>query len=65
MNGRISLNDIRPGCCAERKLRVSLWGKNLGDEAYRNFGIDFGSLGFAINRWGMPRTYGLDVVYEM
>ena len=32
---------------------------------YRNFGIDFGSLGFAINRWGKPRTYGLDVVYEM
>ncbi len=65
LNGRISLNDIPLGCCAGNALRVSLWGKNLTDEEYRNFGIDFGSLGFAINRWGMPRTYGLDVVYEM
>jgi iron complex outermembrane receptor protein len=28
-------------------LRVSLWGKNLTDEEYRNWGIDFGSLGWA------------------
>ena len=37
----------------------------LTDEEYRNFGIDFGALGFAGNRFGMPRTYGLDLVYDM
>jgi iron complex outermembrane receptor protein len=45
-------------------LRVSLWGKNLTDEEYRNWGIDFGSLGFAGDVYGEPRTYGLDVSYQ-
>ncbi len=64
VNGRISLNDIKLGCCEEGSLRVSLWGKNLSDEEYRQWGIDFGSLGFAGNVYGEPRTYGLDVVYN-
>jgi iron complex outermembrane receptor protein len=65
LNGRISLNDIDVGgCCrAGGSLRLSLWGKNLSDEEYRNWGIDFGSLGFAGNVYGEPRTYGLDLVY--
>jgi outer membrane receptor protein involved in Fe transport len=45
------------------KLRVSLWGKNLTDEEYINWGIDFGALGWAGATYGEPRTYGLDVVY--
>ena len=48
----------------EGALRVSLWGKNLTDEEYREYGIDFGSLGFAGNVYGEPRTYGLDLVYR-
>jgi iron complex outermembrane receptor protein len=64
LNGRISLNEIPLGCCEDSKLRVSLWGKNLTDEEYRNWGIDFGTLGWAGNVYGEPRTYGLDVVYE-
>ncbi len=64
VNGRISLNDIKLGCCEEGSLRVSLWGKNLTDEEYRQWGIDFGSLGFIGNTYGEPRTYGLDVVYN-
>jgi iron complex outermembrane receptor protein len=63
VNGRLSLNDIRMGCCEKGALRVSLWGKNLTDEEYRNWGIDFGTLGFAGDVFGEPRTYGLDVVY--
>jgi iron complex outermembrane receptor protein len=63
VNGRLSLNEIQMGCCEKAALRVSLWGKNLTDEEYRNWGIDFGSLGFAGNVYGEPRTYGLDVVY--
>ncbi len=64
INGRISLNDIKLGCCEDGSLRVSLWGKNLSDEDYRQWGIDFGSLGYAGNTFGEPRTYGLDVVYN-
>ena len=64
VNGRISLNEIKLGCCEEGSLRVSLWGKNLTDEEYRQWGIDFGSLGFAGDTYGEPRTYGLDVVYN-
>lgn len=64
VNGRISLNDISLGCCSDKsRLRVSLWGKNLTDEEYINFGIDFGSLGWAGAVYGEPRTYGLDLVY--
>ena len=56
INGRISLNDIKLGCCEDGSLRVSLWGKNLTDEEYRQWGIDFGSLGWAGDTFGEPRT---------
>jgi len=62
VDGRISLNDIPLGG-SKGALRVSLWGKNLTDEEYRNWGIDFGALGFAGAVYGEPRTYGLDVIY--
>ena len=62
LNARLSLNDIRLG---ERgTLRISAWGKNLADEEYREWGIDFASLGFAGVVYGKPRTYGVDVVYS-
>ena len=64
INARISLNDISLGCCNDKsRLRVSLWGKNLTDEEYINYGIDFGSLGFSGATYSEPRTYGLDLVY--
>lgn len=63
VNARISLNDLRLGCCGDGSLRVSLWGKNLTDKIYREWGIDFGSLGYAGNTFGEPRTYGLDIIY--
>ncbi|MCG3170144.1 MAG: Vitamin B12 transporter BtuB [Pseudomonadales bacterium] len=62
VNGRLSLNDIKLGS-DKGSLRVSLWGKNLTDEEYINWGIDFGALGFSGATYGEPRTYGLDVVY--
>jgi iron complex outermembrane receptor protein len=62
LNARLSMNDISIG---ERgTLRISAWGKNLADEEYREWGIDFGSLGYAGNVMGRPRTYGIDVVYN-
>lgn len=62
LDARISLNDIGAG--EGGSFRLSLWGKNLTDEEYRLFGIDFGTLGFSNAVFGAPRTYGLDVVYN-
>lgn len=62
IQARVSLSEIAVG--DDGSLRVALWGKNLGDEEYREWGIDFGSLGYAGNVYGTPRTYGIDVVYE-
>lgn len=64
VDARLSLNDIAVGA-GKGTLRVSLWGKNLGDEEYRAYGIDWGSLGFAGVNFGEPRTYGMDVVYTL
>lgn len=61
INARVTLSDIP---VSKGDLRIAIWAKNLEDEEYRDFGIDFESLGFAGNTWGEPRTYGLDVIYE-
>ncbi len=45
-------------------LNVGLWGRNLTDEHYREWGIDFGTLGFAIDSFKEPRSYGIDFIYE-
>ena len=63
LNARMSLKDIALG--ESGSLRISAWVRNLMDKEYREFGIDFGSLGFAGTTFGQPRTYGLDFVYEM
>ena len=59
-NARITLDEIKgPG---DSTMRVSLWGKNLADESYYNFGVNiFSSFGFDINTYGEPRTYGLEL----
>ena len=62
ISARVSLNDIPLGDAG--RLRISAWGKNLTDEEYEEFGIDFGTLGFAGNSFGLARTYGVDVVYD-
>ena len=63
LNARISLNDI--GLGQGGRLRISGWVSNLADKEYREWGIDFASLGFAGNTYGRPRTYGIDVVYSL
>lgn len=62
LDARASLNDINLGGCG---LRISLWIKNLADEECREWGIDFASLGYAGATWGQPRTYGIDLVYQI
>ena len=45
---------------------VALWGKNLLDEDYRNFGFNYGdALGLNLHQYGEPATFGLDFTWEM
>ena len=62
VGARLSLNDISAG--DKGSMRISAWGKSLTDEEYREWGIDFASLGYAGNVFGQPRTYGVDLVYR-
>lgn len=60
-NARATLADIPMGAGT---FKVAAWGKNLADKEYREFGIDFGLLGFAVNNYGELRSAGIDLVYE-
>jgi len=61
VDARLSL---RNDDVADGKLRVSLWAKNLFDEDYPVYGINFGGLGLITENYGDPRTWGLEVAYE-
>lgn len=61
LNARLSLADIP---VSHGTLRAALWGRNLEDKEYREYGIDFGAVGHAINTYGEPRSYGIDLIYE-
>ncbi|WP_380875004.1 TonB-dependent receptor [Sphingomonas sp. DBB INV C78] len=61
LDGRIMLADVAIG---GTEATFTLWGKNLTNKVYRTSGIDFGSLGFAINTYGEPRSYGVDVKFK-
>lgn len=51
---------------ANGSLVLALWGRNLLDEEYRNFSFNYGSsLGLVIAQYGEPRTFGLDLSWEM
>lgn len=58
LDARLTLSEVGLGGA---NLSFALWGKNLIDEEYRAFGIDFGALGFAGNVYGEPRSYGIDL----
>jgi iron complex outermembrane receptor protein len=64
-NARMTLADVP---ALGGNLRFSLWGKNLSNEKYRvngiDFGVDGGSLGYAVAVFGPLRSYGLDIFYE-
>ena len=63
LDARLSFNDISFG--DGDALRISLWVKNLADKEFREWGIDFATLGFAGATWGRPRSYGIDLVYQL
>ncbi|MFN8628359.1 MAG: TonB-dependent receptor [Candidatus Binatia bacterium] len=62
VNGRLQFAEIP---LAMGSLDLALWGRNLFDRQYRVFGIDFGEqLGWAVNKFGEPRTFGLQLTYN-
>ena len=60
-DARITLSEIPMGD-APGNLRLALWGRNLGNEEYREFVIPFGTFDAAV--YGELRSFGLDLVYE-
>lgn len=60
LNLRLSLRDIPLGS-GDTQGELALWARNVLDEEYRTFGIDFGALGYAANMWGEPTTWGVDL----
>ena len=60
VNARVALSNIPVG---NNFMAVSAWGKNLADTEYRNNGIPNGPTS-AINYYGDPLTWGIDIAYE-
>lgn len=60
VNLRIGISEIALG--GDNELAVSLWGKNILDEEYRINGIPTAT--GAVNYYGDPATFGLDVSYK-
>ena len=59
-----SLMTIALGAIGDGMLTVALWGKNLLDDDYPNYSINFGALNFITEQYGDPATYGVDFTYE-
>jgi iron complex outermembrane receptor protein len=62
LRARIALDDVAVG---KARLGIGVWGDNLTDQRNIDFGIDFGSLGYASASFKKPRSFGVDarVVY--
>ncbi|MFN8626945.1 MAG: TonB-dependent receptor [Candidatus Binatia bacterium] len=62
VNGRLQFADIP---LAKGSLDLAVFGRNLFDKKYRNFGIDFSpAVGWSIDTYGPPRTFGLELAYN-
>lgn len=61
VDARLSLENISIG---DSNLRVTLWGKNLLDDDYPTYSINFAGLGLVTEQYGPPRTYGIELSYE-
>ncbi|MFN8627670.1 MAG: TonB-dependent receptor [Candidatus Binatia bacterium] len=62
VNGRLQLAEIP---LQKGSLDLSVFGKNLFDRKYRKFGFDLTpALGWAVNQYGDPRTFGLGLTYN-
>ncbi|MFZ1294501.1 MAG: hypothetical protein WAR81_09865, partial [Pseudomonadales bacterium] len=61
-NARLTLSEIP---VSRGDLSLSLWGRNLGDEEVREWGIDFGPLGYTVDTYKELRSVGVDLRYEL
>ena len=62
VNGRLQFAGIP---LAKGSLNLAVFGRNLFDKEYRNFGIDFSpAVGWSIDTYGPPRTFGLELAYN-
>ena len=61
LHARLTVGDINlPGDAGS--IDIAFWGRNLTDEEYRPFGIDFSR--YIVQTFGAQRTYGIDVNYR-
>ncbi len=44
---------------------VSLWGRNLADEEYRDWVSDLSDFGLYADSWGAPRSAGVEFIYNL
>ena len=61
VNARLGIENVE---LSSGTLRASLWGRNLTDEEYNTYGINFASLGPITAQFGEPLTWGLDLTWE-
>lgn len=61
VGARLGWSNIPVG---NNSLKLTLWARNLLDEEYPSFGINFGALGLLTQQYGEPRMYGLEASYE-
>jgi iron complex outermembrane receptor protein len=61
VNARIGIENVELG---NGTLRAALWGKNIFDQDYNTFGVNFANLGPITEQYGEEATFGLDVTYE-
>ena len=61
VNARLGIENVELG---NGTLRASLWGKNIFDQDYPTFGINFGQLGLITEQYAEEASFVLDVTYE-
>lgn len=61
VNARLTLGDIP---VSHGELSLAAWGKNLGNREIREYGVDFGQLGYAVNTYRELRSVGFDLTYN-
>jgi iron complex outermembrane receptor protein len=61
VNMRLGMEGVQVG---DGTLRAGIWARNVFDESYNTFGINFASLGPITNQYGEEATFGMDVTYE-
>jgi hypothetical protein len=61
VNMRLGMEGVQVG---NGTLRAGIWARNLLDESYNSYGINFASLGPITYQYGEEATFGMDVTYE-